>query len=106
MSARISGFNNAQFKLCNYKNDNTLTISAFQVPSETDLQAFRDYVWSNSETETYCTGEFVDAVYLRLCMASLEDLATGNVSDDTRFYIDALRESGVFIVLTGAAFVL
>lgn len=104
MSARISGFNNAQFKLCNYKNDNTLTISAFQVPSETDLQLFRDYVWINGET--YCTGEFVDAVYLRLCMASLKDLAVGNVSDETRGYIDALKESGVFIVLTGAAFVL
>ena len=104
MSARISGFNNAQIKLCNYKNNNTLTISAFQVPSETDLQAFRDYVWSNSET--YCTGEFVDAVYLRLCMASLEDLATGNVSDDTLAYLSALKESGVFIMLTGAVFVL
>ena len=104
MSARISGFNNAQFKFCNYKNDNTLTFSAFQVPSETDLQAFRDYVWSNSET--YCTGEFVDAVYLRLCMTSLKDLATGNVSDDTLAYLSALKESGVFIVLTGVAFVL
>ena len=104
MSARISGFNNAQFKLCNYKNNNTLTISAFQVPSETDLQAFRDYVWSNGET--YCTGEFIDAVYLRLCMSSLKDLATGNVSDDTLAYLSALKESGVFIVLTGAAFVL
>ena len=104
MSARITGFNNAQFKLCNYKNGNTLTIDAFQVPSETDLQAFRDYVWSNGET--YCTGEFVDAVYLRLCMASLKDLATGNVSDDTQCYIDALRDSGVYIVLTGATFVL
>lgn len=104
MSARITGFNNAQFKLCNYKNDNTVTISAFQVPSETDLQLFRDYVWSNGET--YCTGEFVDAVYLRLCMASLKDLATGNVSDDIACYIDALRDSGVFIVLTGAVFVL
>ena len=104
MSARISGFNNARFKLCNYKNNNTLTIDAFQVPSETDLQAFRDYVWSNGES--YCTGEFVDAVYLRLCMASLKDLATGNVSDETRGYIDALKESGVFIMLTGIAFVL
>lgn len=104
MSARISGFNNAQFKLCNYKNNNTLTIDAFQVPSETDLQAFRDYVWSNSET--YCTGEFVDAVYLRLCMARLKDLATGNVSDDTLAYLGALKESGVYIMLTGATFVL
>ena len=104
MSARISGFNNAQFKLCNYKNDDTLTISAFQVPSETDLQAFRDYVWRNGVT--YCMGEFVDAVYLRLCMASLKDLATGNVSDDTLAYLSALKESGVFIMLTGVAFVL
>ena len=104
MSARISGFNNAQFKLCNYKNNNTLTIDAFQVPSETDLKAFRDYVWNNCET--YCTGEFVDSVYLRLCMASLKDLATGNVSDDTACYIDALKDSGVYIMLTGATFVL
>ena len=104
MSARFSGFNNAQFKLCNYRNDNTLTIGASPVPTETDLQAFRDYVWSNGES--YCTGEFVDAVYLRLCMARPKDLATGNVSDDVQCYIDALKESGVFIVLTGAAFVL
>lgn len=104
MSARISGFNNAQFKLCNYKNNNTLIIDAFRVPSETDLQLFRDYVWSNGES--YVTGEFVDAVYLRLCMASLKDLATGEVSDETQGYINALKESGVFIVLTGAAFVL
>ena len=104
MSARISGFNNAQFKLCNYKNNNTLTIDAYRVPSETDLQLFRDYVWSNGET--YCTGEFVDAVYLRLCMASLKELAAGEVSDETQGYIDALKDSGVFIVLTGAAFVL
>lgn len=104
MTARISGFKNPQFKLCNYKNNNTLTIDAFQVPSETDLQLFRDYVWSNGES--YCTGEFVDAVYLRLCMASLEDLAMGNVSEDTQCYIDALRDSGVFIELTGATLVL
>lgn len=104
MSARITGFNNAQFRLCNYKNNNTLTIDAFRVPSETDLKAFRDYVWSNGES--HCTGEFVDAVYLRLCMASLKDLATGNVSDDTLAHLSALKESGVFIMLTGAAFVL
>lgn len=104
MSAHITGFATPQFRLCNYKNDNVVVVSAFQVPSETDLQLFRDYVWSNGET--YCTGEFVDAVYLRLCIASLKELATGEVSDETQAYIDALKESGVYIVLTGAVFVL
>ena len=104
MSACFSRFNNAQFKLCNYKNDSTVTIDAFQVPSETDLQAFRNYVWSNSET--YCTGEFIDSVYLRLCMSGVKNLATGNVSEDTLAYLGALKESGIFIMLTGGVFAL
>ena len=100
--AVLIGFEEPVFRFLSDRDGVVLEISADLEPNETDLNSLREMMQKHASHEFGC--EFIDVLYLHLCMAPLWKLAKGAVSVEAQGYLKALSDAGISVILTGAKF--
>lgn len=100
--AELIGFDKPVFCFQDDRDEVLLEISAYFKPNETDLNSLRKMMQKHATQEFGC--EFIDVLYLHLCMVPLYKLAKGAVSAEAQGYLKALSDAGISVILTGAKF--
>lgn len=100
--AEMVGFEEPVFRFCSDRDGVVLEIPVCFGPNETDLNSLRKMMQEHATQKFGC--EFIDVLYLHLCMAPLWKLAQGAVSAEVQGYLKALSDAGISVILTGAKF--